>query len=187
MHRLSVEQVSPVGLPKPSFDAVFEQHFAYVTTVLGRLGVRKRDLADVAHEVFLQVFRNLELYDPTRPMRPWLFGISYRAASNYRRKAQHRLELVDNPLDPCDGAPGAEQRIIEAEQRALLEAALREVEMERRAVLILCEIEGYRITEIAKILGLPLNTAYSRLRLARREFKAVVDRLRAREATRWTR
>lgn len=177
----SPKEPLPVGLPIGRFDDVFNQHLGYVTTVLGRLGVPKRDLADIAHEVFIQVFRNFSTYDATRPLRPWLFGIAFRAASHHRRRSHHRLELVDSgAFETSDVAVGAEQRLIEAEERAVLEAALLEVELERRAVLILCEIEGLRVTEISKILGLPLNTTYSRLRLARREFNAAVVRLQAR-------
>lgn len=172
------------------FEAIFDEHFGYVTTVLGRLGVPKRDLADVAHDVFLQVFRNFDVYDASRPLRPWLFGIAYRAASNHRRKAHRRLELVDNSLVESSvelgikSHPGPDEQLISAQEQVLFELALREVDLERRAILILHEIEGRRITETAKILALPLNTAYSRLRLARRDFETAVKRLRARGAFR---
>jgi RNA polymerase sigma-70 factor (ECF subfamily) len=62
---------------------------------------------------------------------------------------------------------------------ALAELALTRVALERRAVLLLHEVEGHRMPEIAESLGIPLNTAYSRLRLARQEYELAVRRLRA--------
>ena len=58
--------------------------------------------------------------------------------------------------------------------------ALDDLELDRRAVLILHDIDGHSVPEIARALSIPLNTAYSRLRLAREQFKAAVKRIRLR-------
>ena len=60
--------------------------------------------------------------------------------------------------------------------------ALDRVDIGRRAVFILADLEGRAVPEIATELGIPLNTAYSRLRLAREEFAAAALRL-AKERT----
>jgi RNA polymerase sigma-70 factor (ECF subfamily) len=53
--------------------------------------------------------------------------------------------------------------------------------MDRRAVFVLYDIDGEPMKEIARSLGIPVNTAYSRLRLARSEFGLAVKRLRAQD------
>ena len=82
------------GLP-PDFRSIFDHEFSYVWTSLRRLGVPPRDLEDITHDVFVEVFRNLDRYDPTRPLRPWLFAFAFRFASDYRRLARHRVEVYE--------------------------------------------------------------------------------------------
>jgi RNA polymerase sigma-70 factor (ECF subfamily) len=57
--------------------------------------------------------------------------------------------------------------------------ALDELDLAQRAVFVMHDLDGVAIPEIASMLGIPLNTAYSRLRLARTAFDRAVRRLRA--------
>jgi RNA polymerase sigma-70 factor (ECF subfamily) len=59
---------------------------------------------------------------------------------------------------------------------AQLDAALATIDMGRRAVLVLHEIEEMTAPEIAHVLGIPLNTVYSRLRVARGELEQALRR-----------
>jgi RNA polymerase sigma-70 factor (ECF subfamily) len=153
---------------------VFEEHFGYVWNSLRRLGVREADLEDLAHEVFLKVHANLRKFDPARPMRPWLFGFAYRVAADHRRLARNRLEVTGVHAEAIDSAPGADDRLEAAEQKAFLDRALSEMDLDRRAVLVLHDVDGVPVPEIAGALSIPLNTAYSRLRLAREELARAV-------------
>ena len=151
------------------FATTFRDEFSYVWNTLSRMGIASRDLEDVTHDVFVNVCRQWTSYDPSRPIKPWLFGFSFRIASDYRRLARHRREVMRAVPDPEDRAPLAIEMLIGAEERARLEAALQEVKLEHRAVLMLHDIDGFAIPDVARELGMPLNTAYSRLRLAREE------------------
>ncbi len=164
----------------PSFREIFETQSAWMWNTLRRLGVHERDLEDVAHEVFIAVHRRLGDYDPARPLRPWLFGIALRTALRYRELARHRREVMGRDHEPMCEAPSAEDRIAAAEARRLVRHALAGMEMNRRAVFVMHEIDGEPIPAVADALGVPLNTAYSRLRLARADFRAAVKRLTAR-------
>ena len=53
------------------FRALFDAEFSYVWTSLRRMGVPARDLEDLTHDVLLEVYKRLESYDPSRPLRPW--------------------------------------------------------------------------------------------------------------------
>jgi RNA polymerase sigma-70 factor (ECF subfamily) len=176
-------QAPPVA---PSFRELFEQHFSYVWNTLKRLGVQERDLEDQAQQVFLQVHAQLPSYDPTRPLRPWLFAFAYHASSSYRQLARHRVELSIVAPDISDSQPAADELLITRQELELAEKALERVPLERRAVLLLHEVQGHSMPEIARTLDLPLNTAYSRLRLARDDFNAQVKRLQARDQWRQT-
>lgn len=162
---------------------VFERHAAYVWSSLRRLGVPEADAEDLLADVFLQVHRQLATYDAARPIRPWLFGFAFRIASQHRRSARQKHErLVE--VDVEDPAPGPHDEAVRAEDRALLLEAMEGVELDRRAVLVLFEIDEVPMKEVAASLDIPVNTAWSRLRLAREELAAAVKRIKARRRSR---
>jgi RNA polymerase sigma-70 factor (ECF subfamily) len=170
-----------LGVTAPDLRAIFDAHFDYVWITLRRLGVRDSDLEDVAHEVFLKVHARLHDYDQARPIRPWLFGFAFRVASDHQRLARHRVEVVGLVSEPVDAACGADQQLEADDERRLVEAALQCVETERRAVLLMHDVDEVPIPEVARALEINVNTAYSRLRLARRDLAEAIQRLRLKE------
>jgi len=159
---------------------IFDEHFDYVWTTLRRLGVANRDLEDLSHEVFLKVQARLEDYDTTRPLRPWLFGFAYRVAADHRRLARHRFEVFGTQMEAVDPVRPVDERIEADEERALVEAALAKIDLERRAILLLHDVEEQPVPAIARELGIPVNTAYSRLRMAREELAGAITKLQRR-------
>ena len=180
---VELARAAPMTASRPAlgFRALFDEQFSYVFHTLFRLGVRRPDLEDVTHEVFVAVHRALDDYDPERPLRPWLFGIAFHVASDYRRRAHHRREASeDRAAEPIDARPLADELLAAEQARRLLVEALDELELDRRAVLMLHDLDGHTVPEIAHALSIPLNTAYSRLRLAREQLRGAVKRLRLR-------
>ncbi len=169
----------PEPTARPSLHDIYQAEFAYVWRTLRRLGVATRDLEDLAHDVFVVVHRKRDDYDPTRPIRPWLFGIAYRIASDDRRRSRPALG-GDVELDVADDAPSATDAIESRQARELVLRALAAIDLDQRAVLVMHDIDGHSAPEIAAAIGVPLNTVYSRLRLAREKFAAAVHRLRLR-------
>lgn len=167
----------------PSFREIYESWFDYVWRTLKRLGVRDAELEDAAQEVFVVVHRRLDDYDPSRPLRPWLAGIAYKVAARERRRPRHTREQFtdDRALTerPCHG-PDPERAVQTQQRRARVIEALSTLDPERRIIFVMHEIDGTPCPEIGEALGVPLNTVYSRLRIARLRFKASMDRLRLR-------
>lgn len=160
------------------FRQVYEECFGYVWSILRRLGVFERELEDAVHDVFVVFHRRMADFDDTRPARPWLAGIATRVASDFRRRAVHRREQVTDEVEGPPRAPRQEAELEANDARRLVRRALEGLDQDRRAVFVLCDLEGYKVPEIAELLEVPLNTAYSRLRLARRDFEAAVRALR---------
>lgn len=172
----------PAPAPPPAgldFRTIFETEFEYVWHSLRRLGVRERDVDDVTHDTFIVVYRTLDQYDPGRPLRPWLFGIAARHAANYRRRAHHRGDVMEPAAEVADQSRGADEALASRQAVDLVQAALDALDDDRRNVFVLHELDGTSVPDIAAALSIPLNTAYSRLRLAREHFSAAVRRLRA--------
>ncbi len=164
----------------PEFDDVYREHFPYVWRSLRRLGVAPVDVEDLTHEVFVVVQRKLGEFDGRRPVKPWLFGIAFRLASEERRRARHRFELV---LPTCEGpcaGPGADDLIESDDRRRLVLECLQGLDAPQRAVLILLDIDGEAAADVAAAMNIPLATVYSRLRAARRNFAAAVRRAKLR-------
>lgn len=161
------------------FHTLFQFHSAYVWHTLRRLGVASSDLEDQTHEVFVQVYHQLAAFDPARPIRPWLFAFVFRKASEYRRRGQRRFEVPSDEREIADPQPTALEAMLRKEELDLGHAALCELELGQRAVFALHELDGCPMPEVARALEIPLNTAYSRLRLGRSAFDKSVRRLRA--------
>lgn len=171
-------QIAEVGEPRPSFRAIFDAELGFVYNSLRRLGVADRDLPDVTQEVFATVAAILEDYDPSRPLRPWLFGILYRVGLRQLDIAHRKREIPSEiPDDAPDSAPNAHTALERNQTRDLVRLALSKVEPSRRAVLILSHFEGMSVPDIASALQIPVNTAYSRLSRARQEFSEAASRL----------
>ena len=163
-----------------AFRALYEAHVAFVWRNLRRLGVAEADAEDKVQEVFVVAHRRWDDFvDRGHGPRAWLFQIALRVASDARR---HRRR---HPVDP-DGGFAQDRVVVDAPQAAevarkqaldLLDRALETIEIGRRAVLVLHEIEQMTAPEIAKTLDIPLNTVYSRLRVARIELEQEIVRL----------
>ncbi len=158
-----------------SFRHFYSLEAPFLFRVVRRLGGPTNDLEDLVHDVFAIAFRNWGTVDLTRPMRPWLYGIAVRVLLDKHRKASTHAE-IPHPTVP-ESADVRANPLEAAEQRqglSLAQAIILELELERRVVFVLHELEGLTMPEIAAQLGIPLNTAYSRLRLARRDFDELV-------------
>lgn len=166
-----VDRATTASVLADAFRSVFEAEFGYVCRALRRLGVRHADLKDVAQELFVAVHERFAERDPSRSIRPWLFSFALRYASNYRKLARHRAELTD-AVDARTEAGDAR-----TEARDLVLRALTRVEFDRRTVLVMHDLEGFGATDIATELGIPVNTVYSRLRLARDELRTAIAML----------
>lgn len=172
-------QVTP-GQP-PDFPTIYRCEFPYVWKTLRRLGTPAQDIEDLAHDLFVVVYRHLSDYDPARPLRPWLFGIAVRVVADFRRSPRSARELLGETAEPVDGAPMPDQNLEGSEARAVLMKALDGLDLDRRAVFVMHELDELPVPEIADALAIPLNTAYSRLRLARVDVTNAIRRSRAPE------
>jgi RNA polymerase sigma-70 factor (ECF subfamily) len=150
------------------FDAIYEHELDYVWRTLGRFGVPPADLEDAAHEVFVILHRRITELDPARPVRPWLFGVARRVASDMRCKRRELPATVEPSVhhDP------------QLAERDLVWRALDALDDDRRTVVILHDLEGHTGAEIAELLAIPVNTVHSRLRLARHDLIASITKLR---------
>jgi RNA polymerase sigma-70 factor (ECF subfamily) len=168
---------------------LFKQYAPFVANFLLRMGIGRSDLDDVIQDVFLVAHR-LGGYTPG-PAKPttYLANIALRAATTHRRKQQVRsfVRVNDELVGDAGGDSLDPERMADNQQRLqMLQAALEHLDDDKRAIFIMAEIHGETVVSIAAGLGIPVDTAYSRLRAARKVFQEAVAALGNSEAPRLT-
>jgi RNA polymerase sigma-70 factor (ECF subfamily) len=164
------------------FRALYEDHFRFVWSSLRRLGVREADALDLTQKVFLIVHARTDSFEGRSQLRTWIFGICQRVASDYRRSAMIRREVVTDAaeLDAHREAFETAGDGDAARQNAVLaEAILGKLPEAQRVVFVLFELDELSGEEIAELLAVPVGTVRSRLRLAREAVRREVKRLAA--------
>src|SRR5688572_29880476 len=139
--------VLPGEAPALVFESVYAEHFRGVWRTLRRLGVSDAQLDDAAQDVFLVVHRKLGEFDGGS-LRGWLYAITVRVASDYRRGAVQRRTA---PLSEAvvDRAPTPADVSELNESIRLLHALLGELDQGKREVFVLGELEQLSAPEIA--------------------------------------
>ena len=138
-----------------------------------RLLGHRQDAEDVTQEVFLRIFRSLEGWDPTRPLKPWIMGIAVNRCRTWMSQRSRRPELVDYLHDTVAGQPDDDTGELLGEIRT----ALGELRVEYRTVFLLFHEQGQPYETIAQTLDRPVGTIKTWLHRARLE---ILERLRRR-------
>ena len=160
----------------------FEAEFDYVYHALRRHGVADSDVEDLVQEVFLVMWRRWAQYDVTRPLRPWLAGIAFRVAYNHRQRAGR--EVPRGFVDVEDQRPDPEQRMASDSARHLVRRVLAALPEKHRSLIVSHDVDGVSVREIAETLDVPIPTAHTRLRAARKAFAKALKQLQVVSATR---
>jgi RNA polymerase sigma-70 factor (ECF subfamily) len=154
---------------------MFEEHGAFVCRSLRMLGVPEGDLDDALQEVFLVVFQRMRDYEERGRVRAWLYSICTRVVWTRRRVLRRRREDLGVEVPEAATAPTQHDRVVDHEALALGHELLQALPVEQRDVFWLYEVEELPMSEIARSLNCPLQTAYSRLHKARERILAAVQ------------
>jgi RNA polymerase sigma-70 factor (ECF subfamily) len=164
---------------EPAFVALYREHHAFVWRSLKRLGAREADVDDLVQEVFLVAHRRLAEFEGRSKLSTWLFGIAYRVLRDHRRSreaGERREAAVMPPRPPTE----PDRKLSHHEAAEVLDALLARLDPDKRDVFVMAEIADMSVAEIARVLELNVNTAYTRLNAARTRFEeALAAYLRA--------
>jgi RNA polymerase sigma-70 factor (ECF subfamily) len=152
---------------------LYERNVHMVIGMARQLGVPASDVDDVAQDVFVAAFRDLGKVRPGF-LAGWLFRLtSYRVSDRHRqgrvRRAFARLWHGAPESDP----EGPEQALLRRDDTRRVEHILARMSRKKREVFALFELQELSGEEIAFLLGIPLDTVWSRLAHARREFTRI--------------
>ncbi len=165
------------GEDKEAFEELVRRHQHRVFAVAAGILRKREDLEDVAQQVFVKAYFSLKRFDQRAAFSTWLYKITVNECWDLLRKKKVRPLVYESDLseeqarqilasEQKEGAgPDISERL-EARQR--VERLLEGLGERDRLMLILKEVEGFSIEEIAKVLELNANTVKVRLFRARR-------------------
>ncbi len=147
-----------------------EAIFRLAYLLLGDAG----DAEDVAQEAFIRAFRYLNTFDSSRPLRPWLLGITANLARNRRRSigryVYHLARMARlTPPDVID----PEQETTRRAEATLLWKAVRRLSADDQEIIYLRYFMDYSVDEVAETLNIAAGTVKSRLSRALERLRGV--------------
>jgi RNA polymerase sigma-70 factor (ECF subfamily) len=162
-----------------TFRAFYAEHFAFVWRCLGALGVPAAGQDDAAQEVFVVVHRRLPEFRGESSVRTWLYGIVRNVSANVRRSQRRKGGLAELQGDEQSEQPDPLRNLETREAADFVQRFMSRLDDDKRDLFVLALVEQLSMPEIAPVLGVPLNTAYTRLRALRLEFQSELAQYRA--------
>jgi RNA polymerase sigma-70 factor (ECF subfamily) len=157
---------------------LYDAHFDFVLRVARRLGTPDAEAEDVVHDVFVVVHRKLDRFEGGR-LTTWLYRITANVVSDRHRKRRVRRAFESLKLWIGGEAGDSPERAAErASATRAVERVLERMNPKKREVFALFELEGLSGDEIAERIGCPLNTVWTRLYHARKQFLEIARRLK---------
>jgi len=147
-----------------------------VAGVAWRYGATSEEIDDLVSEVFIKTYSQLGRYRPEHAFSTWL----YRLAANHvvdhgrrKRKERGRTEMPEDVVDPAVALDDDFERRQKVER---LRSAMEELAPHYRETLFLVYIEGLKVNEVARELGLPSGTVKTRLMRGREALRRTIEK-----------
>ncbi len=162
------------------FAVLVTRHTGRIYGLALRLLGSSEEAEDATQEVFLRAYTHLETFHGSASFATWLYRIALNVCRDQLRRRQVREQTVEfsyveelwtderYTVDP-------ERIVLALENRALIEHALGQLPATYRATLLLHEVDGLTLSEIATLMDAPLPTVKSRLQRARMALVTLLD------------
>jgi len=165
------------------FDATRERIWSYLTHMAGR-----DQAEDLMQEVFVKVWRFAGTMKNPDDATAWMFSIARNTAkSHFRKRSSRPMASLNRERENGDGAlvdvitatgDGPAETAESSETAGRVRAALEELPIEQREVIVMKEFQGLKFDEIARILDCPLGTVKSRMRYGTIKLAALLQEVR---------
>lgn len=156
-----------------AWEAFVRQHQGRVFGLAYHYTGHAEDARDLAQEAFVQIFRNLPRLPDESGLVPWMLCITRNLCMDFFRRRKARPPAWDIPVEEMGHLSATvahpEQELHEQARKVMVHRALRELTDLNREMILLKDIQGLALDEIATLLGIPLGTAKSRSNRARLE------------------
>ena len=151
--------------------SLYDRHFSRVLRLVHAIGITDSEADDLCQEIFLIVYRHLRGFRGDARLSTWIHRLATREAIRHAKRRRLKRALLDMlgraqaPALPRDWSEN------EAARRQYLIQLLSRLPPERRLALVLFEIEGRPVEEIAETCGCAVNTVWTRIHRARQQLE----------------
>lgn len=170
------------------FRELMAQTYKKVYNLAYRLSGDRSDAEDLTQEAFFRAYRGFDGYQGDRPFENWIFRIVTRLFLDMKRARKRRVMthsydapiMADGADDPvlaqaaADG-PNPEEALVARHFSEEMEAALRQLKPDQRALIMLADVEQVPYEDIATMLGIPVGTVRSRLHRTHRRLQSLLE------------
>ncbi|HEX8041845.1 MAG TPA: sigma-70 family RNA polymerase sigma factor, partial [Chryseosolibacter sp.] len=157
------------------FNQEFMPHINSMYNFAYRLTLDADDAKDLLQDTYLKAFRFIDSFQQGTNAKAWLFRILKNSFINdYRKKSKEPSKVDYQEVETFYNSEDVDRQItpdlrVEALQDMIgdeISIALNSLDVDFRTVIILCDLEGFKYEEMAKILDIPIGTVRSRLHRA---------------------
>ncbi|HYU32005.1 MAG TPA: RNA polymerase sigma factor [Thermoanaerobaculia bacterium] len=169
-----------------AWDELIEKYGQRLYNLAYHFGGSAEEAEDLTQEIFLRLYQNLHRYTGEAPLAAWALRLSRNLCIDHYRRIRRDRRTSAVPDEILAQMPAADDVQEEAQRREEVQAvygALSELPEESAEVVLLRDLQGWTMEEIAAYLGVPLGTIKSRLHRAR---LSVAERLAPRFRSRWS-
>lgn len=173
MHMLALNQLDALS-------ALYDRYARLVYSIAIHSIGDQAAAEEIVQDVFTRVWEKANTYDAgIAKVSTWLIHITRNRAIDELRKSKNRpdrtsLSLADLSLRDYPNSPGPEENMERSWRQSSIRAALETVTPDQREALDLAYFKGYSQAEIAELLGVPLGTIKTRIRLAMQKLRRVL-------------
>ena len=167
---------------KAAFEKLVQPHFDRLWRLAFRLTGRRAEAEDLFQELLIKAFGKLDDLVTIDEPGSWLSRVMYNLfIDEQRRFARARMHVVEEGSlagDGLEGLPGPDDPVRDNERLdklRQLDGALGQLSDEHRIIVLLHDTEGYKLTEIQELMGIPVGTVKSRLHRARARLREILS------------
>ena len=158
-----------------SIEAIISKNERSVLNVLRNMSLTEEECLDVAQEVFMKVYRNLDKFRGESDIKTWIYRITFRSGLDYIRKKKRLRETpLEGKQEFRDTTKSQRESLGEEEKKNMVRKAVNRLHPRYREIIILRELEGLSYSQIADVLRCSIGTVESRLSRARGELKKIL-------------
>lgn len=160
-----------------AFRQIYDRYLDQVIRTVGRYLGPGPHVEDVVQEAFVALYKSLPRVDDPDKFGGWVYRVTRNVAISHRRKTPHSIDLVE--LNRFKSPLNQWKKLAAREKVRALYAALESLSDKKRQALILYEIEGHTLQEIADQTDTSINTIASRVRRGRQQLLDLIDQASA--------
>jgi RNA polymerase sigma-70 factor, ECF subfamily len=170
-----------------AFDMLVTRYRDRIFSLAFHMLSNAEEAEDIAQEVFVRAYRNLGKFRQESSFYTWLYRIAVNIVYTQAKKNTRRRVLYDEAFKEREYLQphsfDSPETVAQAgEVREMILKAINQLDPRFRQVIILKELEGLDVSEVAKLLGLPEGTVKSRLFRAREDLKHIIQTWKVNQA-----